>query len=228
MYTTPYTSHKLVTPAIRTWKSGDPAGAKQQLHTALAEFRQSGHKPAEAWTLLELARLSIVSNTSPNLSALGGWINQASQIYTDLGSEIGQAYALIMSGDLALMLGQASQALFLLHKAKDIFEDKQDKYGLASVLHELSRVASLTNDFVGAEQYLLEGLRISEELGDQLSMGRKLMSLGVLYLKSSGDLARAKVCYNKALIIFERTDAVFDADRVRHNLRSLQGLDRQR
>lgn len=119
------------------------------------------------------------------------------------------------------MLGQPDKAISSIYEAKDLFERESNQSGVAMTWHEIGRVAVITKDYRAAEKPLREAIRIHEESGDNLSIGRNLLGLGLVYLKHHHNIPQARECYSRALRLFELAGSISDANQARHNLQTL-------
>ena len=105
-------------------------------------------------------------------------LEQALDIYRDLGDRLGQADALRYLGVVRSATGDYPAAAQALEQALDIYRDIGDRLGQANALTYLGDVRRVTGDYPAAAQALEQALDIYRDLGDRLGQANALSSLG--------------------------------------------------
>jgi tetratricopeptide (TPR) repeat protein/transcriptional regulator with XRE-family HTH domain len=90
-----------------------------------------------------------------------------------------------------------------LQRAHEVAVAQQDHRSIAGVLLSLGQIAQKQGDFVQAEIYLQDGLRLARQLGDFERMSALLTDLGGITWKR-GDYAQAKMYLQDGLVLAQQ------------------------
>ena len=124
-------------------------------------------------------------------------LEEALDIYSDVGERVDQARALIFLGNTRRQMGEYPAAARLLEEALGIDRDLGFRGGEANALTYLGVVRRLMGEYPAAAQVLDEALGIFREVGDRGSESEALNERGTLH-RVSGDLAQAEACHQQA------------------------------
>lgn len=115
-------------------------------------------------------------------------------------------------GDLGSMYAQQGdnlRAIEAYQKANELFVKLGDAHGMALVWDDLGNVYRQLGDISNAIAYCHKALDILERIGDQHSMAGIHFSLGRLYYHDLGELAQARIHFEKAVDINPTDDAAW-------------------
>ncbi|MFX1563189.1 MAG: tetratricopeptide repeat protein, partial [Promethearchaeota archaeon] len=105
--------------------------------------------------------------------------------------------------------GNLDQAQLCLQRSLQIWEEKNNKYGIADSLNNLGLVFWSKGDLDQALECYQRSLKISEELGNMQKVARLLNNLGNLHTRR-GDLDQALECHQRSLSIKEKLGGKYD------------------
>jgi tetratricopeptide (TPR) repeat protein len=108
-----------------------------------------------------------------------------------------EAYTLAHLGSLARCQGDFALARSLQEEAERLFEQQDDREGMAQIAGQLGNVARVEGDYAAARAHLRESLRLRRALGDRRGIIMAVNNLGLLAV-SEGDFARAKELYARS------------------------------
>jgi tetratricopeptide (TPR) repeat protein len=194
---------------------GDFERARKQFQAALTEARRTKDHEGEANALLELS--AVVSEFDKDFAVARILLENCLHIYTQAQFDRGKAYAMTNLGSLAFDVGNDDDALQWLNRALAIFEQEQDKYGIAMTLHEIGRVQKRRKDFASAEKQLRRSLLIFEGLGKKFAVGQVLLTLAEISFVYHHDRRQAELLLNRARALFEELGLPNEVEKVRRN-----------
>ena len=165
-------------------------------------------------TLKIAYELGLGYNTMGMIMEESARIDQAAELYgrallsfEDARSQRGMALVQLNLGRLRRSSNLYDEALDYLRKAEQVFRQKNDKDYLLKVINEIScvyRQRGTGDDYQNAEKYLLESLRMAEELGRPYDLADNKEDLAILYkllsleCRRQGYQGEAKVYAQKA------------------------------
>ena len=126
----------------------------------------------------------------------------AARIAERIGDPGGLGDALTDLGEIYGRQNRAAQALDCLQKSLVIYEQTQDKKGMARALYEIGRTHYLNRPDQTLE-YVRRSLALSEEIGDESSVALSLIALGGVH-QTQGRNELALECYQKSRALSER------------------------
>ncbi len=106
--------------------------------------------------------------------------------------------ALIIAGQLALIMGRYAEALPYLAESLAIARELGDGSRIAAALQPLGVVSMGLNDLAGARLYLQEALSLAETAGNLRDLGAALTARAQLH-RIEGDLDKAEPLYRRAM-----------------------------
>jgi eukaryotic-like serine/threonine-protein kinase len=122
------------------------------------------------------------------------------------------ARALLEKGGALVRLGNPQEAARCDRRAKQIFEEAGDRWGMARAINRMAAVPYDRGDYAAARRLFEESLALSRITGDRKSIGRQLGNLAET-LYNLGDLAGALRLYQEAMPINrERSSSHYLAD----------------
>ncbi len=166
--------------------------------TASQAARQVGDWLGQAGALGSLGRVRQLTGDYPGAARD---LQEALDIYRDLGHRPGRAGVLTNLGEVRQLAGDFAAAARDLIEALDIHRDLGDLPGQAGALGSLGRVRQLTGDYRGAAEDLQEALQIYRDLGDRRGQADTLIFLGTVR-QVTGDHAACVDDLREALDIY--------------------------
>jgi adenylate cyclase len=147
-------------------------------------------------TLVLLARR--LYNTNP--SEMDSIAHTALRIAERSGYERGIAESLLQIGRSFVVRGRLAEGLDFIQKARPLFEEMRDTFGVSSTAHALGNIYLDQANYETALQYYLEALRLREATGDRRGIANTLNNLGILY-KQQRKYTDALVYYRRSYVI---------------------------
>ncbi len=105
---------------------------------------------------------------------------QTYELAEELEDQTGKARALYLSGVIYHNLGLLSSAIDNLNESRDLYEELQDSFGLATVYHGFGGLW-LEEDNDKALEYYNKSLKIFQDLGDDRFLPRIFLNIGSSY-----------------------------------------------
>ncbi len=155
------------------------------------------------------ARVDVLLKLGKVLELVGNWRRaeevdlQALALALKLGEERLRASCEVAIAEVARKQGRYDEALHLLDRAAQGFQDAGDASGVGRVHHLRGTVALQRGDYPKAVESYEASLAIRERLGDKASMGSLLSNLGVI-AEHNGDYEASRGFHERAMAL--RTD----------------------
>ncbi|KAF5362731.1 hypothetical protein D9758_011736 [Tetrapyrgos nigripes] len=105
-------------------------------------------------------------------------VQQARDLYENLGDKLGAAYCLQNLGNIYRVLSQYEDAKVMLQQAKEGFEGLGYRLGAAQCLYRLGDICQMLNQHEDAKVMLQQAKEQFEGVGDRLGVAQGLHSLG--------------------------------------------------
>jgi DNA-binding SARP family transcriptional activator/tetratricopeptide (TPR) repeat protein len=128
-------------------------------------------------------------------------LEQALQLYRELGCRSGQTDALTRLGDVRILTGDFADAARALREALQLSHDLGEQSGQAHALIRLGKVRRMTGDFPGAVRDLEQALQLYRDLGYRLGQATALSRLGDVRILT-GDFPGAARDQEQALRLY--------------------------
>jgi len=145
--------------------------------------------------------------SSPNITKNIALLEEAREIWDKLGGEgeLGLADTLRILGEITIFNeDDISIAQSLIERSYELYQNHDDRLGIAWSIHHFGNLALVQDRFEEAEKQYTTSLAIFQELGDQYGMAFALASLGELN-RVIGDYDRASKFWERNLEIFRKT-----------------------
>lgn len=169
------------------------------LHTgAIAAARALADRAGQATALTQRGVIRDLTSDCPG--AIDD-LEQATQLYQQLGDPLGQANALTQLGAVQGFVDDCPAAIDCLEQALTLYQQLGDPLGQANALNRLGNIRRYTGDYPGAIPDLEEALRLYQQLGDHKGQGNMLISLGNGQ-RLTGDFAGAARNLEEALRLY--------------------------
>ncbi|GGN47317.1 SARP family transcriptional regulator [Streptomyces fuscichromogenes] len=139
-------------------------------------------------------------------------LDEALQIWRDLGYLGGQARVLRRAGQLHLYCGRLDDARRELSEGLTMVRDDGDVIGEGYILHDLGRVHVRRGEFIEAGSYFARALSVREDFLDQAGAASVRVDLADLILRG-GDTAKAGGLLTETLEVFGRLGMAEEAER---------------
>ena len=133
-------------------------------------------------------------------------LEQALDIYRDLGDRLGQANALSDLGVVRRMTGDYPAAAQALEQALGIYRDLGDRGGEAEALNERGTLHRVSGELAQAEGCHQQALELARAIASSWDEAHALAGLGRCAL-AAGHATQAEVLLRQALEIFQRIGA---------------------
>jgi tetratricopeptide (TPR) repeat protein len=143
---------------------------------ALAAARRAGDRAGQAYALLLLCPMQLMTEDTPAAAASA---TRALRQYRDLGDQAGQAEALTLIGWLPVATDDYPAAAEL-RQALELFGDLGHRRGQGEALNTLGQVHRYTGDYRSAAACLRQALELHCDTGDRSGQARALMHLGAV------------------------------------------------
>ena len=170
--------------------------ARPEFARALKLFR-THHQPREEVETLHL--MAILATEQGDYEEARALYEQELVLAREIGFLLGEAKALINTGNLDYLAGRYYHALLRYDEAKALFTHLRYVRGIA--LAQFNRCA-IVLDMLGADEEVLEdiemGLRLAREVGDPIGVGQAKSQLAAYYYYAA-DLTKAEVYYREGL-----------------------------
>jgi tetratricopeptide (TPR) repeat protein len=173
-----------------SWRSMD--------ELALAACRRAGNRFGEAWLLLSLGTLDVLSERYERALAC---FNQSLTILRDLGDKTGEAYALEGLGFAFTRSGDLDQAAACFDRCLGHFETIGHQPGIANTLRGLADTHRAAGRLDQAASCYRRCLELFVELDDREYEAAALRGYGRLH-QARGQFDEAAACYRRCLAIF--------------------------
>jgi predicted ATPase len=125
-----------------------------------------------------------------------------------LGDKQVEAEAIGELGTRYYQIGEYERAVELQQKSQSLFEEREDKRGVAAMHHQLGMLAQDQGDYVEAARLYQQSLEIKQELGNKNGVAISLGQLGKLS-RSQGQMKEALGYFLRAFVIFEELHAPY-------------------
>jgi DNA-binding SARP family transcriptional activator len=132
-------------------------------------------------------------------------LEQATQLYRQLGDPLGQANALTWLGAVRGFVDDCPAAIDDLEQALTLYQQLGDPLGQANALARLGNIRRYTGDYPGAIPDLEQALRLYQELDDHNGQATMLISMGNAQ-RLKGDFAGAARNLKEALRLYGQLD----------------------
>ena len=132
----------------------------------------------------------------------------------------GEGYAYCYLGFFNMIQNEHQHALELSGKANVIFENLNEKAGLALVSYTIGSVYYKTDDAHLGLKFLLDALDLYQQLNDKFGQSRALKAIGTIY-GYMGEYAREEKTYRK---VIELCDEIGDKNGKSNALNPLSGI----
>ena len=147
----------LSTLALSRLQTGDPAGAAQCEHEALAIFREHGDRVGEAIGLLHLGQIAMYERNDELARAE---LDRALAVAREIKHDEVHGEAELMLGEVALVARQPDAAVACFERSLAVCRDAADKRGEAQALRWLGKTDLEEGRLGQARQRLNEALRV--------------------------------------------------------------------
>jgi tetratricopeptide (TPR) repeat protein len=134
------------------------------------------------------------------------WLTQFLALSTTSPRTAVRAKALNRAGLMAWWQRDYASARALQVESLEIYQELNDKHGVAASLFGLGRVARGQGDYASARASYEESLAIRRDLGDRWGIANTLLSLGVVVFFFQDDLAPARSLLEESLAIWRELD----------------------
>ena len=131
------------------------------------------------------------------------YLQEARDIFQDVGDQWGQAWALNLMSGLVLDAGDRETACKLCEEGAALFRETGDRWGLAILLQGLGDVSLLQGDYSAASKYLQESLEILRDFGSVGWAAHTLNDLGEV-ARCLNEYDRAQEFYLESLSIYQQ------------------------
>jgi predicted ATPase/class 3 adenylate cyclase len=188
---------------VLAWQRADDGAARVLQEESLAIFRELGHKPGIAASLLSLG---MVAQYREDYRAAWALFEESQAIFRELEDKQGIASSLGGLGWAAHVQGDYAAARALYEESLEICCGLGNKQGIAWSLQSLGGVTYIQGDHGEARARIEESLAIFRELDQKPGIAHSLMSLGWWTL-DQGHLGEARALYEESLEIFRELGA---------------------
>jgi tetratricopeptide (TPR) repeat protein len=134
------------------------------------------------------------------------WLTQFLALSTTSPRTAVRAKALNRAGLMAWWQRDHASARALHVESLEIYQELNDKHGVAASLFSLEHVARGQGDYTSARASYEESLAIRRDLGDRWGIADTLLSLGVVVFFFQDDLAPARSLLEESLAIWRELD----------------------
>jgi DNA-binding SARP family transcriptional activator/tetratricopeptide (TPR) repeat protein len=202
-YATSHAQHErgiLLTSGLASLLRDDgPWSEALALHTgAIVAARAAADRAGQATALTQRGSIRDLTGDCPG--AIDD-LEQAAQLYRQLGDLLGHANALTRLGAVRGFVDDCPAAINDLEQALTLYQQLGDPLGQANALARLGDIRRYTGDYPGAIPDLEQALRLYQQLGDHNGQGRMLISLGNMQ-RLTGDFAGAARNLEEALRLY--------------------------
>ncbi|MEU6799019.1 BTAD domain-containing putative transcriptional regulator [Nonomuraea wenchangensis] len=153
------------------------AEAREHFTTCLRRSRRAGYLPGQAQALRSLGR---AEQREGRYASAERHFRKAKEIGERLGDRLVETYAVQWLGDLRIRLGDPVEGARMLHDCLAVYRDCGQRFGQAMTLASLADAAIATGRTGAARHYLIQAMRIWEQIGSPLWLERVRASLAAL------------------------------------------------
>ncbi|WP_369226547.1 BTAD domain-containing putative transcriptional regulator [Streptomyces sp. R39] len=189
--------------------AGRDAAAMRFFEEADRDFVRSGDPWARASVLVQRA---VILLRRGDVSRVEAELDEALEVWRDLGYLGGQARVLQRAGQLHLHRGQFDDARKVLSECLTMVRDDGDVIGEGYILHDLGRVHARLGKPAEAASYFARALSVREDILDQAGAASVRVDLADLSLRAD-DTAKAEGLLADALEVFGRLGMVEEQER---------------
>jgi tetratricopeptide (TPR) repeat protein len=122
--------------------------------------------------------------------------------------------------------GMLDSALALHQQALRLFQEAGDKDDEASVLANMGLIYQETGELEKAMEHYRSALKIDSTEGNLMGQAGDLTNIGSV-LEQEGKLSQAKEFYYRALALFDRMEAIREAEFVRQNIKRIDDKSKE-
>ncbi len=186
--------------------------------TARSESQRLNHRMCLAESLVGLGYCQTVKG---DFAEAESNLNEALDLYRQLGDAKGEAQALYTQGILLERMGELERAEDSYQAALMLAERRRDRQAKAKVLSGLATLNGRRGNYPAALQFFLQSMAENQAVGDELGTAQSLMGLGIVYERLDDYANAAEALYN-SFLAFERLGSRDNAHRAASNLGTLQ------
>jgi predicted ATPase/class 3 adenylate cyclase len=133
-----------------------------------------------------------------NYDASAPWLREARAIYSEIGDQVGVAWATYFLGRVRLLYAGDDQAEPLMQEALSLFRSMNHPHAVADCLASLGLRAKQREDLEAAREYFEEALAIATSTGQETMRGLMLGELGC-YAHVRGEVEDARALLSAAI-----------------------------
>jgi predicted ATPase len=173
--------------------------------------------------LAEDEQVDVLLDLGKVLELVGHWqeaksaYQQALEIVTRQGSVQLAGSCELAMGQLLRKQGRYADAAASLARATVCFSQRDDRAGIAQVLHHQGTLAAQQGDLETAQELFEQSLTLRLELDDKINVANLTNNLGILARRRC-DYAQARALYQSCLAIHEDTGNAWGKGNVLNNL----------
>ena len=201
----------------------EPSGAIRSYFDLLEIFRKLGNGSGEKNTL---ANIGFIFQTQGEADSASLYHQKSLEIPP---TEMGLLAEAAQMNNLALAYksrGMLDSALALHQQALRLFQEAGDKDDEASVLANMGLIYQETGELEKAMEHYRSALKIDSTEGNLMGQAGDLTNIGSV-LEQEGKLSQAKEFYHRALALFDRMEAVREAEFVRQNIKRIDDKSKE-
>jgi tetratricopeptide (TPR) repeat protein len=170
---------------VSNLKGGEFEKGKQQLLEGLKYRTDAGDTVGTAQTLVELARITLItSRNDKDLQTAITFAQQAQDLYRGLDHQPGMASTLELSGSIHTRMGELKSAKQEIQEAKTLYARFKDTQGEARSLTQLGLIYDQENRSEEAITVLDKARSIFEDSNNRQGLAETLHVLGMVASKS--------------------------------------------
>lgn len=173
----------------------------QQSYALLQEYNSVSQPLTEYHTRLKAQTLALIGRGAlllPSYQEADNYLQQALQLYTEIGDEIEQMQMHKLLGSIYWYRGQYKQSFSHLFQSLTLSRKYNNKESEADMLHNLSTLYDMAGDFSTALDYLRQSLALNQELGNHGKVNKNLFNIGLIYAEI-GEYTKAFAHYEQCL-----------------------------
>ena len=180
----------LNTAAYLNWVLGDMDAARQEVEEALSTLRLAQDEASRA---ASLQILGLVLTSEGAYALADKAMKDGLTISEQLSDYRSSVFSLAFQGDIALQMGDRSEAERVYIESARLLRASGNKNFLAYPVRRLGYLALAANELRQAAAYFLESLTLNQEVGDKRGLAASLITIAMLALRLHQPVVAARL-----------------------------------
>lgn len=183
---------------LLAWEQDDIAQAGELIEASLVVFRSLDDNLGSAWALSHLGDVALRDG---RYDLAVEYCQESRRFFDAAGATIHSGWALLTLANALWSQGKPAEARVLLNECEVLFQQLENKQGVAWVKENAGYMAQAEADYLIAGEFLEASLALFREMGDRVGIAWSLNHLGRMTM-AQGDPATARKFFDESVSIF--------------------------